>query len=46
MSKNGYRLRPVLFGYQACIDFEREYHSFVGETASGRWTIGRNRHIL
>ena len=33
MSKNGYRLRPVLFGYQACIDFEREYHSFVGETA-------------
>ena len=43
-SKDGDRLQSVRFGSRACIDFERKYHSFVGEAASGRWSTSQNRH--
>ena len=46
LSNDGDRLRPVRFGSRACTDFERKYHSFVGETASSRWEISQNKHYL
>ena len=46
MDLNGTRLRPVSYGSRASTNMERKFHSFVGETASGQWTIGRNRKYL
>ena len=46
LNKDGPRLRPVQFGSRSCTDFERKYHSFVGEAAAGRWAISQNRHYL
>ena len=39
LSKDGDRLHIVRFESRACTDFECKYHSFVGETATDRWTI-------
>ena len=44
--KDGARLRPIQFGSRSCTDFEHKYHSFVGETAAGRWDISQNRYYL
>ena len=46
LSEDGARLHPVRFGSRAFTYFERKYHSFVGEAASGRWEISQNRHYL
>ena len=46
LSKNGASLMPLAFGYQSHTDFERKYHSFVGETAYVRWETFQNRHLL
>ena len=46
LSKDGARLCPVQFRSRAYTDFERKYHSFVGETTSGTWAISQNRHYL
>ena len=46
LSKDGARLRPVRFKSRACTDFERKYHSFVGEAASGRWAISQKQTLL
>ena len=46
LCKNGARLRPVSFGSRSCTDFERKYHSFVGEEYAGRCDISQNRHYL
>ena len=36
LCKDGPRLQPVQFGSRSCTEFERKYHSFVGEAATGR----------
>ena len=40
------RLHPVLFGSRSNFPYERNYHSFVGEIAGGRWNIAHNRQYL
>ena len=40
LSKNGARLKPIAFGSRGCQDNERNFHSFTGEGACGRWAIG------
>lgn len=35
LCKDGPRLQPVQSGSRSCTDFERKYHSFVGEAAAG-----------
>ena len=39
----GPRLMPVLFNSRSNLVHEKEYHSFVGEIACGRWAISRLR---
>ena len=46
LSLDGPRLRPVRFGSRANMPYERNYHSFVGEVACGRWSIAANRKYL
>ena len=46
MSLDGPRLRPVFFGSRANLFYERDYHSFVGEVACGRLSIGICRKYL
>ena len=46
LSMNGARLKPVRFGSRSCTDTERNFHSFVGEAAAGRWAIAQNRRYL
>ena len=46
MSLYGPRLRPVLFGSRTNLFYERNYHSFVGEVACGRWSIAACRKYL
>jgi RNase H-like domain found in reverse transcriptase/Reverse transcriptase (RNA-dependent DNA polymerase) len=36
----GARLRPIKFHSRRCLEREQHYHSFVGEAATGRWSIG------
>lgn len=36
----------MAFGSRSCTDTERAFHSFVGETACGRWSISQNRRFL
>ena len=45
-TKSGARLQPILFGSRCCTGLERQYHSFVGEAACGRWAISKNRRYL
>ena len=46
LSMNGARLKPVRFGSRSCTDTEKNFHSFVGEAAAGRWAIAQNRNYL
>ena len=46
VSLDGPRLRPVLFGSRSNKSYERDYHSFVGEVACGRWSIAACRKYL
>jgi len=46
LTPDGPRLRPIRFGSRACTDREKYYHSFVGESACGRWGIGQNKRFL
>ena len=46
LTKGGAQLRSTGFGSRSCIPQESKYHSFVGETACGRWAIGQNRKYL
>ena len=46
ISLDGPRLRPVLFGSRANLSYERNYHSFVGEVACGRWITAAYRKYL
>ena len=46
LSKNGARLKPIAFGSRSCTLVEKSFHSFTGEAASGRWSIGQNRKYL
>ena len=39
ISLDGPRHRTVLFGSRASLSYERNYHSFVGDVACGRWII-------
>ena len=40
------RLRPVCFNSRSNRDYEEHYHSFVGETACGRWVIAHLKRYL
>ena len=42
----GARLCHVAFGSRSNKTFEEYYHSFVGEIASGRWSITQNKRYL
>ena len=46
LTLKGPRLRPVCFNSRANRDYEKNYHSFVGETACGRWAIARLKRYL
>lgn len=43
---DGPRLQPILFGLHWCKGKECDYHSMVGEAASGRCAIGKLRRYL
>ena len=43
---NGARLKPISYVSQACTNMKRKFHSFVGESASGRWAIRQNQKYL
>ena len=43
LSLDGPRLRPELFGSRSNMSHERNYHSFVGKVACGRWSIATCR---
>ncbi|CAJ1965610.1 unnamed protein product [Cylindrotheca closterium] len=40
------RLRPIAFISRICKGKERDYHSFVGEAATGRWAMKKFRQWL
>ena len=40
------RLRPIAFISRICKGKERDYHSFVGEVATGRWAMKKFRQWL
>ena len=46
LTPEGARLRPIAFGSRACTPMEAKLHSFVGETACGRWAISQNKKFL
>ena len=46
VSLDSSRLRPVLFLSRSNMSHERDYHSFVGEVACGRWSIASYRKYL
>ena len=35
-TKSSVILQPIIFGSRCCTGLERQYHSFVGESACGR----------
>ena len=39
LTRNSARLQPTGFGSRCCLPKKRNYHSFVGEGACGRWAI-------
>ena len=43
---NGPRLKPITFGSRKCTTSESNYHSFVGEIATGRWAMAENKVYL
>jgi hypothetical protein len=40
------RLRPIMFFSRRCQGAELDYHSYVGEAATGLWAIDKLRHLL
>ena len=46
VEKNVSRLWPVSYVLSSCTNMEKKFHSFVGESAAGRWGISQNRHYL
>ena len=46
LNMEGPRLKPIKYGSRACTTSEKWFHSFIGESASGRWVIGQNRKFL
>ena len=46
LSINGACLKPIAFGSRSCNDNEKNFHSFTGEGACGRWAITQNRKYL
>ena len=40
------RLIPIRFESRACLDKEKWFHSFVGESACGHWGISQNKKFL
>ena len=46
LSNHGAKLKPISFGSRSCTLVERHFHSFMGEAASGRWSIEQNRKYL
>ena len=46
VSHDGPRLRPISSGMRKCTDSESHYHSFVGEIATLRWAIAKNKLYL
>jgi len=40
------RLQTFAYGYRACTETEKHYHSFVGESAALRWAIAKNKDYL
>ena len=46
LTKNDVRLKPVAFGSRSCNENERNFHSFTGEGACGRWVIGWIKQYL
>ena len=46
MSLKGPRLRPVCFNSRSNKLYETNYHSFIGETACGRWAIAHLKRYL
>ena len=43
---NGAQLKSVAFGLRGCNDNKRNFHSFIGKGACGRWAIAQNRKYL
>ena len=39
----GARLRAILFVSRKCTEVESHHHNFVGEVATSRWAISKNR---
>jgi hypothetical protein len=46
VTMGGARLRPIRFDSRKCTEQERHFHSFVGETACGRWAISKHKKFL
>ena len=46
MDLNEAILKTISSVSRAFTDMEQNFHSFVGESASGRWAIGQNRKYL
>ena len=46
ITKHGYRLQPIVFGYRRCNDVQSKFHYFRGEAAAGRWAIGHNCRFI
>ena len=46
VSTNGPRLRPISSGMRKCTDSESHHHNFVGEIATLRWAIAKNKLYL
>ena len=46
LSIGGPRLKPVAFGSRKCSVTESNYHSYVGEIATGRWAMSENKTYL
>jgi hypothetical protein len=42
----GVRMQPVCFGSRKCDPNEEQYHSYVDESAAGRWAIGKLKRFL
>ena len=46
LTQNGARLQPIEFGSRICTAMENKLHTFVRESAAGRWAISQNHKYL
>ena len=44
--RSGTRLMPIIFNFRTNLYHKKDYHSFVGEIACGRWDILQLRKYL